>query len=871
MEQAYRFSLVIFAAEEEKLGRTYKSIVAQKYPAQDIQVIIVLLQEELKKKELIRQIEQKKNVVLLEAWRKDDIRKELQEKIAGTYVTFQKQGICYDEKGIARIDRRMKKSGASVVCGYVKNNERINTPMIEHNLYCKTYRNGMTLEENYFLNHTVYCGYFLKRENICWQQQFDPSAWYAEILKMLCDTVLHADTISCVRQPCVKTETGADINEEWHRTISNEGGFEDYYKKLLLPMEEICSKDTVKHKKNAEYVMAYYASVLVDKLRLYRNCMEERYAKELDRIMRRITHSEVILNNRYISQLNQGYLMKTYWPEVKPEDSPEAAFALSPDDIRVEVMFFEKKEDKIHTEFFVKMPVGADYGIFCGLEENPCVCRKIGAFEQMDWGTVQTGNTWIYEVDVTIEKSSGKLCWWIEDGERKRLMKNITFRGYTPFAVEVDLYKVMDGSICFLNRGKNAVIMKNNCRLLRAIKAIKRSCSFCVTGKAGMKAVAARILFESRKRRQKKSVWLCSDRTNRADDNGEVMFSYLCEHPDDSIEPYFVIDKNTDDWKRMGKIGKVVETFSKEHKVLFLLSEFSLSSQANRAVINPFGKLEYYYRDLMYDKRLVFLQHGITKDNQSKWLNRYNRNLFGFVVTTRPEYESVFEYDYYYKPERVWLTGMPRYDRLYHDEKKYVTIMPTWRKSLSGGTDAAGVWLLGKDFKKSSYFKFYNELLNDERLLKAAENCGYCICFMPHPNTISGLHYFKRHSAVKFLDMTYSYRDVFAQTDLMVTDYSSVAFDFAYLRKPIVYSQFDKAEFFGGGHSYTEGYFDYVRDGFGEVEETLETVVDRIIEYMENGCRIKPEYRERIDKTFAFDDKDCSRRVYETVLKYRNQ
>ena len=78
-------------------------------------MIVVLLQEELKKKELIRQIESQKNVVLLEAWRKDDIRKELQEKIAGTYVTFQKQGICYDEKGIARIDRRMKKSGTSVV------------------------------------------------------------------------------------------------------------------------------------------------------------------------------------------------------------------------------------------------------------------------------------------------------------------------------------------------------------------------------------------------------------------------------------------------------------------------------------------------------------------------------------------------------------------------------------------------------------------------------------------------------------------------------------------------------------------------------------------------------------------------------------
>ena len=46
------------------------------------------------------------------------------------------------------------------------------------------------------------------------------------------------------------------------------------------------------------------------------------------------------------------------------------------------------------------------------------------------------------------------------------------------------------------------------------------------------------------------------------------------------------------------------------------------------------------------------------------------------------------------------------------------------------------------------------------------------------------------------MDSSYSYKDIFAQTDLMITDYSSVAFDFAYLRKPIVYSQFDRDSFF---------------------------------------------------------------------------
>lgn len=870
MEKMYRFSIIIFATEEEKFKKTYESIMAQQYPVKNIQIIPVLLSEELNRSQLIEEIQVRENVTFIEAWEKKDIQEELFEKIAGEYVTFQKQGILYDVKGIKRIDTQAKKSGASVIIGYVKNKERINTPLVEHNLYCKEYKTGNTLENYYLLPHTVYFAYFIKREDIHYQEKFEPERWYAELLKIVCDTAIHAENISCVKKPCVKTAVGQEINEEWHRTISGKEGFEKYYEELLCQIEKICSKGTIKNKINAEYVLMYYASVLVDKLRLNKNCIQERYMEKLDEIIQKITHENVVLGNRYISQLNKGYLIEKYFKNVTLEFSEEAQFVLSPAYIRVEVMFFEKKENNIHVEFFVKMPRKKDYRIFCGFEENPEVSQRIGEFEQMEWGGVRTGTTQIFKVDIPHKELSGKLQWWIEVENKKILMKNVTFRGYTPFAVEVDLYKVMDGSVCFLNKERNAVIMKKNSLILRMLKAIKRSVSFCITGKAGMKAVIARILFENRRRKQKKNIWLCSDRTNRADDNGEVMFTYLCEHPDESIEPYFVIDKNTADWERMGKIGKVVEPFSREHKMLFLLSEFSLSSQANRAVINPFGKLEYYYRDLMYNKRLVFLQHGITKDNQSKWLNKYNRNLFGFVVTTKPEYDSVFEYDYFYEPNRVWLTGMPRYDRLYHNEKKFVTIMPTWRKTLSAGTDAAGVWLLGKEFANSLYFRFYNELLNDERLIEASEKYGYQICFMPHPNTISGLHYFKHHLKVKFLDTTYSYRDVFAETDLMVTDYSSVAFDFAYLRKPIIYSQFDKDEFFNGGHSYTEGYFDYERDGFGEVEETKEAVVNRIIEYMSSGCQIKAKYLDRIEKTFAFDDKNCSQRVYEMVMEYHN-
>ena len=110
-----------------------------------------------------------------------------------------------------------------------------------------------------------------------------------------------------------------------------------------------------------------------------------------------------------------------------------------------------------------------------------------------------------------------------------------------------------------------------------------------------------------------------------------------------------------------------------------------------------------------------------------------------------------------------------------------------------------------------------------------------------------------------------AYRDIYAQSNLIVTDYSSAVFDFAYLRKPIIYSQFDKKSFFNN-HTYQEGYFDYERDGFGEVEYDLDSTVNRIIEYMENNCQLKDKYRERIDKFFAFNDNNNCQRVYEAIL-----
>ena len=364
----------------------------------------------------------------------------------------------------------------------------------------------------------------------------------------------------------------------------------------------------------------------------------------------------------------------------------------------------------------------------------------------------------------------------------------------------------------------------------------------------------------------KKPIWILSDRMSIGGDNGEALFRYLTKSQKENVKAYFVIDKHSPDYKRLKKVGSVLKLKSLRHKILHLLSSYHLSSQARREVFGGFSKKYKALKDIESRIRFVFLQHGVTKDDQSSWMNRYNKNIYGLVSSARPETEGFRNGDYFYPEENLWETGMPRFDRLYHDERHQLTIMPTWRNSLVSYRDAkTDIRYLKEGAEDSSFFRFFNALINDERLLAAAKQYGYRICFLPHPLLQEHIGLFDQNDSVTFFRADTPYRNVFAESDLILTDYSSVAFDFAYLRKPVVYAQFDQEEFFSGEHTYTKGYFDYDRDGFGEVETSLEKTVDRLIEYMQNGCRLKDCYRERIDAFFAYDDQNNCRRVYEKI------
>ena len=364
-----------------------------------------------------------------------------------------------------------------------------------------------------------------------------------------------------------------------------------------------------------------------------------------------------------------------------------------------------------------------------------------------------------------------------------------------------------------------------------------------------------------------KGVWLISDRPNKSGDNGEHLFKYISSVKHPGIKPYFVLQKDSEDYKKMSGIGKVIDFNSVKFRLMTLLSENVVSSQASEYVLNPYGGDINYMSDL-YNYNFVFLQHGITKDDISGWLNKINKNIKLFVTAGRPEYRSILDGEYFYGENVVKLTGFPRFDnltRMSKNVKKRVLIIPTWRKSLSKCVDPATDTSVYYDgFKESEFFKFYNSLINDERLKSCMKKHGYEGLFCLHPLFAQQYVDFDENEVFKVNNGYVDYQKQFAECALLVTDYSSVFFDFGYLKKPVIYCQFDKETFFTE-HSYSEGYFSYEKNGFGPVCYDLENTVDEIVSVIENDCKNDPEYIKRVEDFYPYFDENSCRRVYEAI------
>lgn len=369
--------------------------------------------------------------------------------------------------------------------------------------------------------------------------------------------------------------------------------------------------------------------------------------------------------------------------------------------------------------------------------------------------------------------------------------------------------------------------------------------------------------FESRFQASFNDQWLLVDKDINADDNAEYLCRYIMQnYPYQKI--FFALRRDSKDWDRLEKEGfNLVEWGSDRFEKALKQSSKIVSSHADTYLVEYFGK------KTLEGKSFVFLQHGVIKDDLSSWLN--GRKISFFVTSTQKEYESIAgDYNRYkFGKKEVVLTGLARHDSLLQKndfQNKQILIMPTWRKNLVGSVVNSALRELKEEFYQSEYFYKWSGLLKSNALQKLSQKYGYKILFNPHPIMIPYLKVFEIPSFVSIASENESLQDLFGKSSLLITDYSSVAFEMGYLRKPVLYYQFDEEEFYAN-HSYTKGYFDYRTDGFGPVVTAEEDLLRELENLLQNNCKVGEPYKSNIENTFAFRDGKCCERIYQEILK----
>jgi len=372
-------------------------------------------------------------------------------------------------------------------------------------------------------------------------------------------------------------------------------------------------------------------------------------------------------------------------------------------------------------------------------------------------------------------------------------------------------------------------------------------------------------------RRAFANAWVLMDRITDADDSAEVVFRHL-RKKHRKINAWFVVDGASEDFRRLRGEGwrRVIPHGTLRWRLLMAHCQHLISSHVDRVIINPPG-LDHLVSGRPW--AYTFLQHGVIKDDISRWLNGKNIDLM--VTSTIAEYESITgdgtPYDLTSK--EVVLAELPRFDRL-HDlahkltdrERNLILITPTWRNWLAPPlTMESAAARASSDFFASDFAVNWLGLVSSERVAEAAREHGMQIAFMPHPN----LQYTLRDTPLPdhVLPLTYDggqIQKTFARTHVLVTDYSSTAFNAAYLGRPVLYFQFDAELVHNGAHQGRPGYFSYDADGFGPVATTLHEAENELIELVRAGTVPEP-YSSRLEAAFPYRDGRASERVVRAI------
>ncbi len=403
---------------------------------------------------------------------------------------------------------------------------------------------------------------------------------------------------------------------------------------------------------------------------------------------------------------------------------------------------------------------------------------------------------------------------------------------------EFEIHKISENEI-------NELLEKNN----QSIKALNPQ---------------AYILRKVSERLTNKRIWLYYDCKGVVYDNGYLQFINDFDKNDD-VERYYILNNDLSESSYLfneKQLKNVVLFGTPLHQQLFIRAEKIITAFIEEVNLYPFhAENKKFYMDLM-NSEIIYLQHGILHATLP-WKYTPERLEVDRVVASSYFEINNFTNKYGFRKKDVLSCGMPRFEKMNKDKKPINRILyaPSWRMYLIGEC-VDTVWQLTEDkFLNSKYFHDTQEFLLSEKLISSLEENDIYLDFKIHPIFRPYLKYYSVNSdRIIIADNQVEDEDY----SLFITDFSSYVFNFAYLKRPILYYVPDVEEFEAGLNQYRE--LDMPLDeGFGENPKTVEDLVDLTVNYIESDFCVKEEYLNKMD-TFFIPIDNCCEKIYDSII-----
>ena len=348
------------------------------------------------------------------------------------------------------------------------------------------------------------------------------------------------------------------------------------------------------------------------------------------------------------------------------------------------------------------------------------------------------------------------------------------------------------------------------------------------------------------------------------EESASVLYEKLIDMGYDNA--YFVTDMSLPEVQGLPEKYRknLIQKDSDKHLEYFFASDVFISTEtlehalqlrvANKAAMDKITKEPLSY---------VFLQHGPTymislnKENRSGFLKKPWLKLHKTVVSSELEAQHFIELGGMER-EDLYITGMAKFDKAFrHDGADRIVIMPTWRR-----------WELNQareDITQTAYYKMMR-LMYDS----VPEELRDKVVVLPHPlmaerfEAIAGSGSGADADMCRRILVTGNYENVLRDTEVLITDYSSISYDAYYRGAKVVFYWAEKDEcmtHYGEGTKLMLN----LDNVFGPVAMNGEEITAAVKECY--GAGQKKEYLDRYRKIIEFHDGKNTERIIEHLKK----